>query len=245
MRIYLPSRNACIPEELEWHFLYGGDARNARFRKKEIRAAAKKRCLEINNNKYALICALIDRIDLMNRFESYMCRSVFRALKYQTKDLINKDKLELAEMLVIAEEIAGRHCHYPDSYCAPSKAIALKKNQISFKCDDNEADGCEDCEYCDVTEPCLQSYNTWLARDLSRELCKDGSLRYGFLKEMMHLYTEPNQDYDFFYPEGTFEDEERNNYENSLEYYYDEIVEDEDDFDLEIVEDEDDFDLGL
>jgi hypothetical protein len=210
MRIYLPSRSATIPEKLKWHLFYGGDARNARFRKKEIRAAAKKRCLEVKNNKYALICALLDRTDKMNKFESYMCKSVFRILKYKPKDLVNKDLLELAEMLVVAEEIAGRHCHYPDSYCEPSKAIAIKKNQLSFACDCLDEDGCEGCEsyYCYFDNTgCVQKYRTWLAQDLSNELCKDGSLRYGFLKEMLHLYMNPNEGERGLYPYGTFHED--------------------------------------
>lgn len=240
MRIYLPSRNASISQKLKWHFLYGGDARNARFRKKEIRAAAKKRLLEVKNDKYVLICALMDRTDSMNNFESYMCKTVFRALKYKTNDLTNKTSLELAEMLVIAEEIAGRHCHYPNSYyshCNSSKAIAIRKNSLSFSCEYPNC-GCDDCEGYGCYE-CVEKYRTWLARDLSKEECKDGSLRYGFLKEMLHLYMEPREEDSFLYPEGIFDSDYYEYYDIQQEELRREIATSLD------ADDDDDFDLGL
>ena len=175
----------------------------------EIYRMAKARCEELQSNKNVMVCALIDRVDVMDDFESQICKKMYDLLSYGTDNLIDKNEKELSQMLVIAEAIVGTHCNYPsslESHCSASRAIALRKNQLSFKCDDNEPNGCENCEYCSMTTPCQRAYDTWIARDISKEKCKDGSLRYGFIKEMLQLYINPDVEYEFCYPKGTFDD---------------------------------------
>ena len=233
--------------KLQFYILFFGYLQNDELIKVFVRNKAKARCTELQQNKHVMVCALIDSIDRMDDFESRTCKNMYHMLHYNADDLISKTEQELSEMLVIAEEIAGMHCGYPnsiESHCAASRVIALRKNSLSFKCDDNGRNGCDDCEYCSMISPCPDAYDTWIARDLSKEKCKDGSLRYGFLKEMLQLCIKPDVDYKFLYPEGTFDEAlERKDYQNSLERYYNEIADEDDD---EITgEDEDDFDLGV